>query len=62
MNPLMVNRTDGRRLVIDLDRVVMFEEVNAETVNVWLENKEANLVHALKISLDELVKLFAEEE
>ena len=62
MNPLIVNRSDGTRMVIDLDRVILFEEVNDETCKVWLESTEKNLVYSLKISLDNLVKSFAEDE
>ena len=62
MNPLMVNRTDGKRMVIDLDRVILFEEVNDETCKVWLESTEKNLVYTLQIGLGELVKSFADDE
>ena len=61
MNPLMVNRADGKRMVIDLDRVILFEEVNDETCTVWLETSESNIVHNLKVSLDDLIKSFADD-
>jgi hypothetical protein len=57
MNPLLVYKTDGKRLVINLDRVIRFEEINAETIKVTLEDRSE---YDLKLTFDALTKAMEE--
>jgi len=57
MNPLLVYKTDGKRLVINLDRVIKFEEINAETIKVTLEDRSE---YDLKLTFDALTKAMEE--
>ncbi len=57
MNPLLVYKTDGKRLVINLDRVIKFEEINADTIKVTLEDRSE---YDLKLTFDALTKAMEE--
>jgi hypothetical protein len=57
MNPLLVYKTDGKRLVINLDRVIRFEEINADTIKVMLEGGRE---YDLKLTFDALTKAMEE--
>jgi hypothetical protein len=52
-----VYKTDGKRLVINLDRVIKFEEINAETIKVTLEDRSE---YDLKLTFDALTKAMEE--
>jgi hypothetical protein len=36
MNPLLLNKTDGKQLVIDLERVISFEQLQDDHVRINL--------------------------
>ena len=59
MNPLLVIKSDGKRLIIDLDRVVLFEEINIDTVKAWFEGGDKI---DLSLSLEDLAKAIDPEE
>ena len=58
MDPLIVNKSDGKRLIIDLERVILFKEINDESSKVLLEGG-GELI--LSVSLDGLMKAIEEE-
>ena len=57
MNPLLVDKTDGKRMIINLDRVIQFAEIDAETIQVWMDG---GAKHDLKLSFDDLTKAMEE--
>jgi hypothetical protein len=59
MDPLIVNKTDGKRLIIDLDRVILFEEINSTSSKVLLEGGGELL---LSVSLEGLMKAIEQDE
>lgn len=53
MDPLVVNKSDGKRLIIDLDRAILFEEINPMSCKVLLEGG-GELI--LSVSLEGIMK------
>jgi hypothetical protein len=57
MNPLLLVKLDGRKIIIDLNRVISFEESEeADVTIVTVASEEENIVYHVRELVDQIIQ------